>query len=317
MTRESGEGAGTARTVKRQVSGRPAIDGAGVKLVRVLGSPTVADFDPFLLLDAFDSTNPADYIKGFPLHPHRGIETVTYLVEGAIEHKDSLGNHGRIESGGCQWMTAGRSILHQEMPQASPRMLGLQLWVNLPRKDKMVPPKYRDITPDMLPRVYEEGVSIGVLSGEYKGQKGAMQADYVKVTFLDVALAAGATWTLATNPNDTVFAYLLNGGCSAGPLPAAVSGVHAGNGGNGSAHAAASGHCIGYRAETPLDARQAVLFTQGDSLTLCGGAEDTRLVVVAGAPLHEPVAWGGPIVMNTDEELKEAFFELEAGTFIK
>ena len=151
-----------SRCVTRQVAGNPAVDGAGVHLVRVLGPQTIKDFDPFLMLDAFDSQNPADYIAGFPMHPHRGIETVTYLAEGEIEHKDSLGNKGSIVGGGCQWMTAGGGILHQEMPQPVPRMLGLQLWVNLARKDKMVDPKYRDIRPGMIPAIEEDGVAVPI-----------------------------------------------------------------------------------------------------------------------------------------------------------
>ena len=292
----------TPRTVIRQVAGRPAVDGAGVRLVRVLGSPTVKDFDPFLMLDAFDSKNPEDYVKGFPMHPHRGIETVTYLAHGEIEHQDSLGNKGVIVDGGCQWMTAGSGILHQEMPVACPHMLGLQLWVNLAKKDKMTQPKYRDIHPENIAHVKEPGVEVRVLSGEYKGHKGAMQADYVPVTFLDVTLEPGAHWTLETRPDDTVFAYILFGECSAGPVP-----------GDSPCGSKGSNYC----ASTPMNAKQAVLFSPGDTLTLSGGSIPTRLVVAAGKPLHEPVAWGGPIVMNTDEELREAFFELEDGAFIK
>lgn len=277
---------GTPRTVKASVTGRRAVDGAGVRLVRVLGSPTVTDFDPFLMLDAFDSENPDDYIRGFPMHPHRGIETVTYLAEGRIEHEDSLGNKGTIVGGGCQWMTAGSGILHQEMPKASPRMLGLQLWVNLARTDKMAPPKYRDIQPEQVTHVKEPGVEIRVLAGDYKGHHGAMQADYVNVTYLDVTLEPDARWTLNTRPDDTLFVYVLEGGCYD-------------NEGN------------------TVKKRNAVLFTKGDSLTLIGGEEQTRMVIAAGKALQEPVAWGGPIVMNTDEELRQAFFELEEGTFIK
>lgn len=273
------------RKIKQEITGRAAVDGDGVRLMRVLSNRTVADFDPFLLLDAFDSANPEDYTGGFPMHPHRGIETVTYLMEGRIEHEDSLGNKGKIISGGCQWMTAGRGIMHQEMPKASPRLLGLQLWVNLPRKDKMAPPKYRDIAPDKVPLVRESGVEVRVLSGEYKGTAGAMQADYVPVTFLDVVLDPGASWSLPTRRDDTLFVYVLEGGCSD-------------------------------KGGAPLGRRQAVLFTPGDSLALKGGSERARLVVAAGKPLGEPVAWGGPIVMNTDQELEEAFLQLEAGTFI-
>jgi redox-sensitive bicupin YhaK (pirin superfamily) len=291
-----------SRCVKQQIEGHTTIDGAGVHLVRVLGPRTIKDFDPFLMLDAFDSTNPEDYIRGFPMHPHRGIETVTYLAEGRIDHEDSLGNKGVITSGGCQWMTAGSGIMHQEMPKAAPRMLGLQLWVNLARKDKMAPPKYRDIHSDQVALIKEEGVEVRVLAGEYKGRKGAMEADYVKVTFLDVSLAKGAVWTLATNPEDTVFAYVLYGECSAGPVPG---------------DSPCGGKGRNYAGTTPIQARRAVLFGPGESLTLIGGDMDSRLVVISGAPLSEPVAWGGPIVMNTDEELREAFFALERGTFIK
>ncbi|SBW06442.1 putative Quercetin 2,3-dioxygenase [uncultured delta proteobacterium] len=291
-----------SRCVARQVAGNPAVDGAGVRLVRVLGPQTIKDFDPFLMLDAFDSQNPDDYVAGFPMHPHRGIETVTYLAEGEIDHQDSLGNAGTIVSGGCQWMTAGGGILHQEMPQPSPRMLGLQLWVNLAKKDKMAEPQYRDIQPGMIAVVAEDGAAVRVLSGEYKGHPGAMRADYVPVTFLDVTLKAGALWTLATNPEDTVFAYVLYGDCSSGPVPGESP-----CGGNGK----------NYCAATPIHARHAVLFGPGECITLRGGDTDSRLVVVMGRPLREPVAWGGPIVMNTQEELDQAFRELRDGTFVE
>lgn len=282
------------RAVVRQVAGRATTDGAGVRLVRVLGAPTVRDFDPFLMLDAFDSTNPDDYTRGFPMHPHRGIETVTYLAEGKMEHQDSLGNAGIIASGGCQWMTAGSGIMHQEMPLAVPHMLGLQLWVNLAAKDKMAPPKYRDVHPEQIALVREPGVDIRVLSGNYKDTPGAMQADYVDVTFLDVLLSPGALWTVATKPDDTVFAYVLYGDCGACSNPVTLP-------------------CD----VTPISTRQAALFSSGDTVTLKGGRIPSRLVLIGGAPLKEPVAWGGPIVMNTDEELRQAYMELEEGTFIK
>ena len=255
-------------------------------MVRVLGSPTVRNFDPFLMLDAFDSENPDDYTKGFPTHPHRGIETFTYLMRGRIDHEDSLGNAGSIVDGGCQWMTAGSGILHQEMPQASRRMLGLQLWINLPRARKMVDPEYRDIRSEMVPRVEDGGALVTVVAGDYNGVAGATRGDYVDVVFLDVTLRPGALWSIATRPQDTVFAYMVEGECEL-----------AGGG------------------EIPH--RNACLFTPGDSLSLAGGPEGARFVLVSGAPLHEPVAWGGPIVMNTDEELRQAFFELEDGTFIR
>lgn len=275
------------RTIKNDVIGHAAIDGAGVHLVRVLGSPTVRSFDPFLMLDAFDSRNPADYIKGFPTHPHRGIETFTYLIKGEIAHQDSLGNSGKILDGCCQWMTAGSGILHQEMPRAGDRLLGLQLWINLPRKDKMVEPRYRDIHADTMPWVDEGAAAVAVVAGSYKNVEGAAKGDYVDVRFLDVTLKPGRTWTVETPPGHTVFAYLVQGSC-----------------------ALTANNAI-------LSAKHAYLFTAGDAMTLTGGPEGTRFVLVSGGPLHEPVAWGGPIVMNSEEELRKAFFELEEGTFIK
>ena len=166
------------RSIRRIVTGKPATDGAGVKLVRVIGYNDTQDFDPFLMLDAFDSTNPEDYVKGFPWHPHRGIETITYLIRGDIAHGDSLGNKGRILDGECQWMTAGSGILHQEMPQPSERMLGTQLWLNLPAKDKMTEPKYNDIVGENVPTVAEEGLNIRIVSGNYKGTDGAFRGEY-------------------------------------------------------------------------------------------------------------------------------------------
>ena len=275
------------RSILADVTGRPTIDGAGVRLVRVLGSPTVKTFDPFLMLDAFDSVNPDDYVKGFPMHPHRGIETFTYLVNGAIEHKDSMGNVGVIRDGGCQWMTAGSGILHQEMPLASPRMLGLQLWINLPAAYKMTDPKYRDITIDMVPRVEEEGACVAVVAGEYKDVAGAAHGDYVEVRFLDVRLEPGASWQVHTDPAHTAFAYLYDGDCYLKP------------------------------GRQPLLARHAYLLGEGDTVSFEGGDDACRFVLVSGAPLREPVAWGGPIVMNTDEELMQAYFEIEEGRFIK
>ncbi|ATD81280.1 MULTISPECIES: pirin family protein [Desulfovibrio] len=275
------------RAIAELVTGRKAVDGAGVHLVRVLGSPTVRTFDPFLMLDAFDSHNPDDYIKGFPTHPHRGIETFTYLMRGRIDHEDSLGNAGSIVDGGCQWMTAGSGILHQEMPLPSRQMLGLQLWINLPRDRKMVDPEYRDIKADMVPAVEEGGARVAIVAGEYKGTAGATRGDHVDVTFLDISLKPGALWSMETRPQETVFAYMVEGECEL-----------SGDGG-------------------VIPHRNACLFTLGDSLSLVGGAEGARFVLVSGTPLREPVAWGGPIVMNTDEELKQAFFELEDGTFIR
>lgn len=274
------------REIDQIVSGSTQYDGAGVKLVRVVGYANVQAFDPFLMMDAFDSTDSNDYIKGFPWHPHRGIETVTYLIHGDIEHGDSLGNRGNILDGCCQWMTAGSGIIHQEMPQPAPRMLGVQLWLNLPQKEKMTAPKYRDIRAEQIPEVAKDGSRVRVISGSYAGQPGAIQGDYVPVRFLDVALAPGADWSLSTPPDETVYAYILEGGGRFGSTD-----------------------------ELPL--RNAVLFTAGDELTVKAAESGVRFLLFAGKPLHEPVAWGGPIVMNTREELNHAFAELEDGTFIK
>lgn len=277
------------RSVEKIVTGRPSVDGAGVRLVRVLGAPTIYDFDPFLMLDAFDSTNPDDYIRGFPMHPHRGIETFTYLMEGEIDHQDSLGHHGRILDGCCQWMTAGNGILHQEMPKTTERLLGLQLWINLPRAHKMTEPKYRDITPAAVPVLDEDGARVAVVTGTYRSDRnsveGATRGDYVPVRFLDVRLSPDKSWEVETDPADTAFAYLVQGSCR--------------------------------QDERELPARRAVLFGPGDTLRLTGGPEGARFVLVSGRPLREPVAWGGPIVMNTEYEVRQAFQELEDGTFLR
>lgn len=277
----------TTRKIRRTVVGSNQVDGAGVHLVRVLGPGTTKEFDPFLMLDAFDSRNPADYIKGFPWHPHRGIETVTYLITGNIEHGDSLGNKGNILDGGCQWMTAGSGIIHQEMPQASPHMLGLQLWINLPRKDKWVRPQYRDITAERIPKVMEEAGIVGVISGVYGKAGGATQGDYVKALLLDVTLKPDAVWRLAVDAQSTLVIYIVDG-------------------------AALFDDPV-----TRVESHRAVLFGDGDEFTVRAGPAGMRFVLFAGRPLREPIAWGGPIVMNTQEELDQAFAELDAGTFIR
>jgi hypothetical protein len=278
------------------VRGQHAVDGAGVRLRRVLGAETIPDFDPFLMLDGFDSSDPKDYIKGFPWHPHRGIETITYLVKGKIEHGDSLGNKGTIYNQECQWMTAGSGIIHQEMPKASERMLGCQLWVNLPAKDKMTEPAYGDITQDKIVVTAEENAVVRILAGSYKGKQGVFEGKYVKVTYLDIDLAPNSTWTYSETPNnETLFTYLLDG-------TLAVD-------------------------EQLLDFEEkscAVLFRSAnpdaktnDAVVVRSGNQGARFVLLAAKPLREPVAWGGPIVMNSREELQQAFDELDRGTFIK
>lgn len=275
------------RKVEQIVTGTATQDGAGVKLVRVLDHGTTEAFDPFLMLDAFDSRDPRDYVKGFPWHPHRGIETVTYLIQGDIEHGDSLGNKGSILDGCCQWMTAGSGILHQEMPKEAPRMLGLQLWLNLPAKDKMCDPAYHDIRDEDVPVVADNGASVRVIAGEYKGTKGPAQGDYVKMRMLDVYLKPGAVFELETARDETVFVYLVAGGGSFGAEGDAIKEKHA------------------------------VLFTKGDGVTITAGALGLRFVLCQANALNEPIAWGGPIVMNTRAELLLAFDELDKDTFIK
>lgn len=277
----------TKRAVQKIVTGHKAIDGAGVHLVRVIGHETVTDFDPFLMLDAFDSSNPEDYVKGFPWHPHRGIETVTYLIQGDIEHGDSLGNKGSILDGGCQWMTAGSGIIHQEMPQTSPRMLGLQLWLNLPAKDKMTDPAYRDLTAENIPIVSEEGSRIAIICGSYQGVTGAMTADYVNATMLDVSLEGGKEVSIPIPVTHTAFVYIIDGSLS-------------------------------FNGTEFHDRRRAVLLAGGD--TVCLSAKEgasARCVLFSGPPLRESVAWGGPIVMNTQAELDQAYRDLDDNTFIK
>ncbi len=275
------------RNIIRSITGTHQIDGAGVHLVRVVGYDDVKDFEPFLMLDAFDSRNPSDYTRGFPWHPHRGIETVTYLISGCIEHEDSLGNKGVIHDGECQWMTAGSGIMHQEMPQTSARMLGLQLWINLPRKDKMTKPSYGEIRADMIPVVEEETATVRTIGGNYNGTKG-MKGKYVDALLLDITVQPGATFHMKTNPTDTLFVYLFDGSARFGDHPTG---------------------------ETPR--RTALLFDREETFQVQAGSEGVRFALFTAAPLNDPIAWGGPIVMNTRTELMEAFRELEEGTFIK
>ncbi|TCL35553.1 hypothetical protein EV210_11116 [Anaerospora hongkongensis] len=274
------------RTIRKIVTGKHTVDGAGVKLVRVIGRDDTKEFDPFLMLDAFDSVDPDDYIKGFPWHPHRGIETITYLIQGEIEHGDSLGNTGRILTGECQWMTAGAGILHQEMPKASERMLGVQLWLNLPAKDKMVPPKYHGIRKEDIPVIDEGDRQIHILSGIYGGKTGAMEGEYCKPLLLDVEVRAGAEWSLAIAANATLFIYIFQGAGTFG-------------------------------SDRLIPAKHAVLFDETGTFLVRASNEGIRFFLMAGEMLQEPIAWGGPIVMNTREELQLAFRELEEGKFIK
>ena len=276
------------RKIKKVVTGMVQYDGAGVKLVRVISRPEVEEFDPFLMLDAFDSEDPEDYINGFPWHPHRGIETITYLIKGDIEHGDSLGNKGSILDGCCQWMTAGKGIMHQEMPKASKRMLGVQLWLNLPKSEKMTEPKYRDFKSNEKLIINDEKCKIVVIAGEYKGNLGALQGDNVKINYLDVEMEPEAEFKFKVNPEYTLFVYIVGG--------------------------------EGYFGENSDDkqlSKRAVLFGEGDEFIARTKEKGMRFFLLSGKPLKESVAWGGPIVMNTEEELDQAFKELREGTFIK
>ena len=276
------------RAVKRIVKGQAAVDGAGVKLVRVFGRDDTSDFDPFLMLDAFDSTNPEDYIKGFPWHPHRGIETVTYLIQGEIEHGDSLGNRGTIYDGECQWMTAGSGIIHQEMPQPKDQILGCQLWLNLPREAKMTEPAYGDIKAEDVPCVEEDGAKIRVVAGQYLDTVGAFQGRYVPAQYFDVEVEANQEWSVKTDAEETLFIYIFRGQGQFDPT------------GN-----------------QWIEQKQVVLFELGETFWVKAGPEGIRFVLLAAKPLGEPIAWGGPIVMNTREELQLAFEEFRNNTFIK
>jgi hypothetical protein len=277
------------RDLKTVVEGNWVLEGAGVKLKRIFGFGDTELTDPFLLLDNFGSADPADYIAGFPWHPHRGIETITYILEGIVEHGDSLGNRGVIKNGQVQWMTAGSGIVHQEMPKAYDGVMrGFQLWANLPRKQKMTGPRYRDLDSADMPVVKGEGYSLKLICGEYGGVSGPAQDIIIQPWFFDVAAQAGAEFTLETRPEDNVLCFVFEG----------------------------NGHFDGKKTALIEAGRLAVLGA-GDAMTVTAGKEGLRFMLMAGKPLKEPVAWRGPIVMNTEAELKRAFDEYRKGTFIK
>lgn len=272
------------RQVKDVVQGRAAVDGAGVHLTRVLGAGTMYEYDPFLMLDSFDSKNPDDYIAGFPMHPHRGIETLTYLVKGEMSHRDNIGNEGVIRDGEAQWMTAGSGILHEEMPVAKERILGFQLWINLPAKDKMAKPHYQQLDHTNIGEAEGENFKVRVLSGEYMGAKGFTPL-YVQARVLDFAPNKGAEISIPVAREDNAFLFLLLGDCEI----------------NGQTYTEKS----------------AILLEEGEEIKFTSLQDDARVIVYTAPKLEEPIAWGGPIVMNTRDELEHAFDELRAGTFIK
>jgi len=279
------------RGVKTLLEGKPTVEGAGVHLRRVFGFDEVPLFDPFLLLDDFRSDNPDHYVMGFPFHPHRGIETITYVLRGEVEHTDSLGNQGTILAGDVQWMTAGSGIVHQEMPRgdADGVLQGFQLWANLPAGDKMMPPRYRDIQAIDIPEVVREnGVRIKVISGAIDQVRGPVEDVVIQPQYLEVSMPANAVFRHTVRPGDTVFAYVTGGQA-----------------------------CFCQKHQTLAGNGTVVLFTDGDEVRVTTAEIAADFLLISGRPLDEQVAWQGPIVMNSQEELALAFNEYRHGTFIK
>jgi quercetin 2,3-dioxygenase len=295
------------RPIRRIVQSKPAIEGAGVKLRRAFGFGDTGELDPFLLLDDFRNDRPEDYRAGFPWHPHRGIETITYVLAGTVEHGDSLGNRGMLGAGDVQWMTAGSGILHQEMPQGdgAGRMHGFQLWANLPSSLKMTAPRYQDVKAAEVPEVIDDdGTRVRVVCGEFWGKRGPVQGVAADPRYLDISVPAGRRKTLRVETERHAFAYVFEG---SGTF-AAVSqpfGVLTEKEGNEALVRERTGN------------RSLVLFDSGDEVTVLAGDEGIRFLLVSGKPIEEPVAWYGPIVMNTQAELATAVAELREGTFIK
>ena len=295
------------RPVKRIVQSKPTVEGAGVRLRRAFGFGETSDFDPFLLLDDFRSDVPSDYLAGFPWHPHRGIETVTYVLAGAVEHGDSMGNSGAIGAGDVQWMTAGRGIVHREMPTGDEagRMHGFQLWANLPASLKMTAPRYQEIKSADIPEITDDdGTRVRIVCGSFWGRRGPVDGIAADPTYIDVSVPPGRRKTLPVGMTRHAFAYVFAGGgsFSNASAPLAVPTEIVGAGGVAAAPEAGN--------------RSLVLFDRGDELTVQAAGQGIRFLLVSGKPLQEPVAWRGPIVMNTQEQLREAFDELQQGTFL-
>ena len=296
------------RPIRRLVKSKPTLEGAGVHLRRAFGFGATSDFDPFLLLDDFRNERPEDYLAGFPWHPHRGIETITYVLAGTVEHGDSMGNRGAITAGDVQWMTAGSGIIHQEMPRGDEagRMHGFQLWANLPASLKMAPPGYQQVNAADIPVVTEDdGTSARIVCGTFWGKKGPVEEVAADPIYLDVSVPPGKRKTLPVDARRQAFAYVFAG---------------AGKFCNASAPLSVPTEGVGWADTAPpaeADNRTLVLFDSGDEVSVQAGEEGVRFLLVSGMPLKEPVAWYGPIVMNTQEQLRQAFEELERGTFIK
>lgn len=278
------------RKIDKISTSKPTIEGAGVRLKRAFGYSEVPQLDPFLLLDDFRSDNPEDYIAGFPWHPHRGIETVTYMLEGRVEHGDSMGNKGVIGAGDVQWMTAGSGIIHQEMPKGSNGYMGgFQLWVNLPSTFKMMEPRYREVKNELIPEFQiDKSVTIRIISGEVNNKRGPVRDIVVDIEYLDVAMKPGTEFDHITKKGYKVFAYVIEG----------------------------SGYFDAEKKRN-IGKEHLVIFKDGDEVKITANDSVLRFLLISGKPLGEPVAWRGPIVMNTQEELQIAFDEYRNGTFIK
>lgn len=296
------------RAVKEITQSQLTMEGAGVKLRRAFGFGKTDEFDPFLLFDDFRNENPDDYLAGFPWHPHRGIETITYVLAGDVSHGDSLGNRGTLGAGDVQWMTAGSGILHQEMPRgdASGRMHGFQLWANLPRSLKMTTPRYQDVSAKDVPEIVDDdGTRVRIVVGDFWGKRGPVEGIAADPRYLDVFVPAGKRKTLPVETTRHAFAYVFEG---------------SGSFRDASQPQAVATDRVGPNGEEVRDAvgnRSLVLFDNGDEVTVQAGEQGIRFLLVSGKPLEEPVAWQGPIVMNTPEELRQAYAELRNGTFIK
>jgi quercetin 2,3-dioxygenase len=272
----------TVRKIHQVIPGLPASDGAGVKLIRSPGSANHLRLDPFLMLDAFSSENPDDYVAGFPSHPHRGFETVTYLLDGHMLHEDHLGNKGNLKSGGVQWMTAGRGIIHSEMPQQeNGRMRGFQLWINLPAKEKMKPAGYRDIQPDEIPTVLFSGGKIKIVAGAYEDTNGPVQGGTTEPLYWDVQLKPGQIFSTKIPETHSVYIYPFEGGVEIG--------------------------------DRVLKAHHGGVLGSGDSVEVKAGQDGGRFLVLAAKPLREPVVQYGPFVMNTRAEIEQAIHDYQNG----
>lgn len=296
------------RPVKKVITSKPTMEGAGVHLRRAFGFGNTKDFDPFLLLDDFRNDIPADYLAGFPWHPHRGIETITYVLSGNVEHADSMGNKGTIGPGDLQWMTAGSGIIHQEMPKGDTagRMHGFQLWANLPSALKMTAPRYQEVKSNEIPEVKDDdGTQVRIVCGNFWGKRGPVEGIAADPTYLDVTVPPGRRKILPVETSHQGFAYVFAGSgkfCNAsGPL-------------------AVPTEPVAWLDTTPpadVSNRSLVMFDRGDEVEVQAGDDGIRFLLVSGKPLEEPVAWYGPIVMNTQAQLQQAFSELKEGTFLK